>query len=116
MIRIDKESAIREQDFEKAASLRDEEKQAKKRFDELLECDELNNVQILKRQEVGLLVTQPVQTAPVPQAPVTPAVPAVPAPPVSQERPSLLDGLDLDKLDLDGNTGENEVQSLLLRR
>jgi len=36
-IRIEKEEAIREQDFEKAAHLRDQEKQAKKRFDTLLE-------------------------------------------------------------------------------
>jgi ATP-dependent Clp protease ATP-binding subunit ClpC len=36
-IRIEKEEAIREQDFEKAAHLRDKEKQAKKRFDGLLE-------------------------------------------------------------------------------
>ncbi len=36
-IRIEKEEAIREQDFEKAAALRDNEKQAKKRFDSLLE-------------------------------------------------------------------------------
>ena len=79
-------------------------------FDELLECDEFNNVQILKREDVSFLVIQPVQTAPVPQAP---AVPAEPAPP---GRPSPLDGIDLDQLDLDGNTGENEVQSLLLRR
>ncbi len=36
-VRIEKEEAIREQDFEKAAHLRDKEKQAKKRFDTLLE-------------------------------------------------------------------------------
>ncbi len=36
-IRIEKEEAIREQDFEKAAHLRDSEKQSKKRFDTLLE-------------------------------------------------------------------------------
>lgn len=83
-------------------------------FDELLECDELNNVQILKRQEIALLVTQPVQTAPVLETPVVPAVPAVPAP---QEQPSPLDGLDLDKLNLDGgNQNDGEAQSLLLRR
>ncbi len=36
-IRIEKEGAIKEQDFEKAAHLRDKEKSAKKRFDEMLE-------------------------------------------------------------------------------
>ena len=36
-IRVDKEGAIKEQDFEKAASLRDNEKRAKAKLDELLE-------------------------------------------------------------------------------
>ncbi len=42
-IRIDKETAIKEQDFEKAAHLRDKEKSAKRRFDELLETWRSNN-------------------------------------------------------------------------
>ncbi len=36
-IRVEKETSIKEQDFEKAAALRDKEKNAKKRFDDLLE-------------------------------------------------------------------------------
>jgi ATP-dependent Clp protease ATP-binding subunit ClpC len=36
-IRMEKESSIKEQDFEKAAHLRDSEKNAKKRFDDVLE-------------------------------------------------------------------------------
>lgn len=36
-IRLEKESSIKEQDFEKAAHLRDSEKNAKKRFDDVLE-------------------------------------------------------------------------------
>jgi len=36
-IRVEKESAIRDQDFEKAAALRDKEKQAKRKLDEVLE-------------------------------------------------------------------------------
>ncbi|MGI8603963.1 MAG: ATP-dependent Clp protease ATP-binding subunit [Verrucomicrobiales bacterium] len=36
-IRIEKEGAIKDQDFEKAASLRDKEKHAKRRLDEILE-------------------------------------------------------------------------------
>ena len=42
-IRVEKESAIKEQDFEKAAHLRDKEKSAKKRFDDLLEHWRSNN-------------------------------------------------------------------------
>ena len=42
-IRIEKETAIKEQDFEKAAHLRDKEKSAKRRFDELLETWRSNN-------------------------------------------------------------------------
>jgi ATP-dependent Clp protease ATP-binding subunit ClpC len=36
-IRLEKESAIKEQDFEKAANLRDQEKAAKRRYEEILE-------------------------------------------------------------------------------
>ena len=37
VIRVDKEGAIRDQDFEKAAALRDQEKQAKRKLEEVLE-------------------------------------------------------------------------------
>jgi hypothetical protein len=76
-------------------------------YDELLECDELNNVQILNRAEIGPLVAE----VPVPDTtqPVDPA-PAVPAPEVPQDGDtSPLDGLDLDNLDL------NQAQNLLSR-
>ncbi|MBX7206994.1 MAG: ATP-dependent Clp protease ATP-binding subunit [Verrucomicrobiaceae bacterium] len=42
-IRVEKETAIKEQDFEKAAHLRDKEKSAKRRFDDLLESWRSNN-------------------------------------------------------------------------
>ena len=42
-IRVEKEGSIKEQDFEKAASLRDREKNAKKRFDDVLETWRSNN-------------------------------------------------------------------------
>jgi ATP-dependent Clp protease ATP-binding subunit ClpC len=42
-IRADKEVAIKDQDFEKAASLRDKEKEAKKRHDDVLEKWRANN-------------------------------------------------------------------------
>jgi len=44
-IRIEKETAIKEQDFEKAASLRDKEKDAKKRYDDTLETWRANNTE-----------------------------------------------------------------------
>ncbi len=79
-------------------------------YDELLECDELNNVQILKRCDIGLLVAPtnapvvpesgPAQAAPAPSAPSA-AVPAVPETPES----SPLDNIDLDKLNLDSAQG-----------
>jgi len=77
-------------------------------YDELLECDELNNVQILKRAEIGLLVAAaPAEV--VESAPVAPEPPA-PAPESPQEKaPSPLDGLDLDNLDLE------QAQNLLSR-
>lgn len=83
-------------------------------YDELLECDELNNVQILARQEVGLLVSEPAQPAsgPTPLQPVAPA----PVPSTPLEKTSPLDGLDLDQLNLEGGPDESEVQSLLFRR
>jgi len=42
-IRVEKEGSIKEQDFEKAAHLRDREKNAKKRFDDVLERWRSNN-------------------------------------------------------------------------
>ena len=42
-IRVEKETSIKEQDFEKAASLRDREKNAKKRYDDTLEQWRANN-------------------------------------------------------------------------
>ncbi len=44
-IRIEKETAIKEQDFEKAAALRDKEKDAKKRYDDTLENWRANNTE-----------------------------------------------------------------------
>ena len=44
-IRIEKEVAIKDQDFEKAASLRDKEKDAKKRHDDVLEAWRTNNTE-----------------------------------------------------------------------
>jgi ATP-dependent Clp protease ATP-binding subunit ClpC len=44
-IRADKEIAIKEQDFEKAAHLRDKEKSAKKRYDGVLETWRTNNTE-----------------------------------------------------------------------
>ncbi len=82
-------------------------------YDELLECNELNNVQILKRAEIGLLVAEPVQAAPVQTLPAipTPIGPdsSVPNPTDSQKEGSLLDGLDLDKLN------QEAVQNQLFR-
>ena len=68
-------------------------------FDEWLECDELNNVQILTRADVPLLV---VETAAHPVA--VEAVPAQPAPEAAvpqtpqENSPSPLDNIDLDDL------------------
>ncbi len=44
-IRVEKEVAIKEQDFEKAANLRDSEKAAKKRYDDVLETWRTNNTE-----------------------------------------------------------------------
>ena len=95
-------------------------------FDELVECDELNNVQILRRCDVPAVVveapvTEPLTAAPEnlvqpadPGAPAAPAVPLAPeqpaAPAPENPRSSPLDQLDLDQLDL------NEAQNLLFRR
>ncbi|MCP4507749.1 MAG: hypothetical protein GY826_15330 [Fuerstiella sp.] len=68
-------------------------------FDEWLECDELNNVQILKRAEIPLLVVATVappvaaETVPVQPAPEA-AVPSAP----QEKAPSPLDNIDLDDL------------------
>jgi hypothetical protein len=69
-------------------------------YDDLLECNELNNVQILKRSEICLLTVA--APAPTDVVETSPTVPQTPAPEAPQEKaPSPLDGLDLDKLDLD---------------
>ena len=73
--------------------------------DELLECDELNNVRILKRCDIVVAVAEtPVaaQPAPVPAPAPAPGVATPPAPeaPVEKES-SPLDDLDLDNLQLD---------------
>ncbi|MEN3940374.1 ATP-dependent Clp protease ATP-binding subunit [Prosthecobacter sp. SYSU 5D2] len=44
-IRIEKETAIKDQDFEKAARLRDSEKNTKKRYDDILETWRQNNTE-----------------------------------------------------------------------
>lgn len=81
-------------------------------FDVLLECDELNNVQILRRGEIAVLapVVQPAPAGPAAPAPqVTPVAPAAPAP--APERQSPLDEIDLDQLDL-GSGEEQQARSL----
>lgn len=77
--------------------------------DEIVECDELNNVAILKRAEVGLLaaetpvapVAEPGAAAPAEPAPEDNAVPT----PDDKANPSPLDKIDLDELDLDDAEG-----------
>ena len=93
-------------------------------FDELVECDELNNVAILKRAEIALLEAEPSQ----PAAPAAPAVPpstqpapdaeaqpdrdAAPTPaPTDPARPPS-QRIDLDELDLDE---VDQSATLLLR-
>ncbi len=44
-IRVEKETAIKDQDFEKAARLRDSEKNTKKRYDDILEAWRQNNTE-----------------------------------------------------------------------
>ena len=69
--------------------------------DMLMECDELNNVQILKRCDIVPLVVAPV-------APATPAVPApgaavpeqTPPPVPGQQAPPSDDDIDVDQLEL----------------
>ena len=69
-------------------------------YDELLECNELNNVQILERAEISLLVAETPVPAPTDPVETTPA--PVPAQPVTPETTPTdpTDGLDLDNLDL----------------
>lgn len=87
-------------------------------FDELVECNELNNVAVLKRAEIGLLVTE---TAAAPAAEpdtttepeATPGDGATPDPvPGDKAIPSPLDKIDLDKLDL-GNAEESALRIAL---
>jgi hypothetical protein len=69
-------------------------------LDELIECNELNNVTIVRRAEIPL---------PVAEAPATAAAPSTtdpgttaPAPaPGDKAKPSPIENIDLDKLDLD---------------
>lgn len=77
-------------------------------YDELLECDELNNVQVLKRCEIGLLVAEAVAPAPVETAPVQAPTPA-PTVPGAPDESSPLGNLNLENLDL------GDAKSLLFR-
>jgi len=79
-------------------------------FDELMECDELNNVRLVKRCDIPAVITQvttPVES--VPAAPA-PAVPAAPVPDVPTDSGSLPGNLDLDDLEL------GDAKSLLFRK
>ncbi|MDG1897806.1 MAG: hypothetical protein P8J37_23145 [Fuerstiella sp.] len=81
-------------------------------FDEWLECNELNNVQILTRADVPVLVVAPaappvaVESVPVQPAPEA-AVPQTP----QEQAPSPLDNIDLDELIPD----EADKAGLLIR-
>ena len=80
-------------------------------FDDLLECNELNNVQILKRADIELLVVETTTTETVEVTPETPAAPApaetAPVTPAPQPKaPSPLDNLDLDDLGLGESQSE----------
>lgn len=77
--------------------------------DELLECDELNNIQILKRCEIKLLVTETTAVAPVEIAPLPNPNPVVTTPKIPRP-PSPLDGLNFDNLD------SSDAKNLLFRR
>lgn len=78
--------------------------------DELLECNELNNIQVLKRCDISLLVAETAAPAPVEVAPTpVPQAPVSPAP--DQTEGSTLEDLDLENLDLGGDS-----KSLLFRR
>ncbi len=77
-------------------------------YDELLECDELNNVQILKRCEIGVLVSDTVDL-PQGEAGLAIPVPSVVAPEYPVQQPAPLDSIDLDKLEI------GEAQNLLFR-
>ncbi|MCP4509264.1 MAG: hypothetical protein GY826_23065 [Fuerstiella sp.] len=84
-------------------------------FDELLECDELNNVQVLTRADIPLQVVAaaapPVAAESVPAQP-TESEPEVVVPQAPQEKaPSPLDNIDLDDLVPD----EAEKSGLLVR-
>lgn len=76
-------------------------------FDELVECNESNNVAILKRAEIALVIADgPANpaAAPNPPADATPAPTEEPTPdttPGDKAIPSPLGNIDLDDLDLD---------------
>lgn len=84
-------------------------------FDELLECDELNNVQILTRADIPLLVVEtaapPVTVESLPAPPVQPVPEAVVPQTPQDTAPSPLDNIDLDDLIPD----EAEKAGLLVR-
>jgi hypothetical protein len=84
-------------------------------FDELLECNELNNVQILTRADIPLLVeaaaVPPVVVESVPAQPL-PSAPNTVVPQTPQEKtPSPLDDIDLDDL----FPGDADKAALLVR-
>jgi hypothetical protein len=78
-------------------------------FDELVECNELNNVAIVRRAEIPVLAAAapaiavaPVTIDPGTTAPADGTVPApAPTAPTDETIPSPLENIDLDKLDLD---------------
>ena len=84
-------------------------------FDELIEINELNNVAILKRSEIKVLVTDAVaapQTAPTTPSSAGRAESAAPDPrpiPSDKANPAPFEKIDLDKLDLD-DTDETAVK------
>ncbi len=72
-------------------------------LDELVECDELNNVAIIRRAEIAL-VTQAAPAAPntaVPAAPDAGTAAPDQAKPSENAQPAPVENIDFDKLDLD---------------
>ncbi|MCA9037194.1 MAG: hypothetical protein KDA91_18790 [Planctomycetaceae bacterium] len=81
-------------------------------FDELIESDELNNVQILRRSELQPVVVTTTQVTPT--APGTGELNTVPnaaAPDQAQPSPPAIDSIDVDKL----NLGDAESAALFRR-
>ena len=92
-------------------------------YDQIVECNELNNILILKRTAITIVEaktetkveeTTVESTTTVPAAPSVQenvqAAPAPSAPAPDQKTASPLDSIDLDKLDL---SGESEATGLL---